>query len=135
MREESSTAPQLLISMAELTHFEASYSFRASSFRSTTHRVGEPIDSRIASLQYFGLKLRARTAEPSLVADRVSPLSGSFLSLWQAKYTMWESSLEDSRPLVDVNRMSVYPFLQINYTGWHLPVTLYVSSLRGSDAR
>jgi hypothetical protein len=59
----------------------------------------------------------------------------SFLGLLQAKYTMWESSLADSGSLTNVNGVSVYPLLQINYEGWRLPVTLYISSLRGSGAR
>jgi hypothetical protein len=134
VKDESAIAPQLLISLAELTHFEVS-SFRPSSSRPTTHRVGEPINGQIARRQYFRRELRVRTFTPSLLAESVSPTSGSLLSLLQARYAMWQSSLEDSRSLVDVNGVSVYPFLQINYAGWQLPVTLYVSSLRGSDTR
>jgi hypothetical protein len=88
------------------------------------------MDGQIASLQYIGVGV----AKPSLLTDRVSLPPESFLSLLQAKYAIWESSLADSRSLVDVNGVSVYPLLQINYAGWHLPVTLYISSLRGSDA-
>ena len=131
VRAESATAPQLQISMAELTPFKASDSFRTFPAPRTTYRMTEPMDGQIASLQYIG----ARDARPSLLADRVSLPPGSFLSLLQVKYAIWESSLADSRSLVDVNGVSVYPLLQINYAGWHLPVTLYLSSLRGSDAR
>jgi hypothetical protein len=131
VRVESATAPQLAISMAELTHFEASESFRTFPVQRTTYRVTEPMDGQIASLQYIG----ATDAGRSLLADRVLPPSGSFPSLLQAKYVIWESSLADSRSLVDVNGVSVYPLLQINFAGLHLPVTLYLSSLRGSDAR
>ena len=131
IRAESATAPLLQISMAELIPFKASDSFRTFPAERTTYRVTEPMDGQIASLQYIG----ARDARPSLLADRVSLPPGSFLSLLQTKYAIWESSLADSRSLVDVNGMSVYPLLQIDYAGWHLPVTLYLSSLRGSDAR
>ena len=128
---DSATAPQLLISMAELTPLEAPDSFRTFPAQRTTYRVTEPMDGQIASLQYIA----ARDARPSLLADRVSLPPGSFPSLLQAKYAIWESSLAESRSLVDVNGVSVYPLLQINYAGWHLPVTLYISPLRGSDAR
>jgi hypothetical protein len=77
----------------------------------------------------------ASIARPSLLASSVSLPPGSFPSVMQAKYAIWQSSLADSRSLVNVNGMSVYPLLQIDYAGWHLPVTLYLSSLRGSDAR
>jgi hypothetical protein len=130
-KAESAPEPRLAISRAELTHFEASESFRTFPAQRTTYRVTEPMDGQIASLQYIG----ARDAGPSLLADRGSVPPGSFLSLLQAKYAIWESSLADSRSIVDINGVSVYPLLQINYAGWHLPVTLYLSSLRGSDAR
>jgi hypothetical protein len=129
VRAESATAPQLLISKAELTHFEASGPFRPPPAQPTTYRVSEPMDGQIASLQY----LDARVAKPSLLADHVSLPPA--LSLLQAKYAIWDSSLTDSRSLIDVNGVSVYPLLQINYAGWHLPVTLYISSFRDSDAR
>jgi hypothetical protein len=132
---ESAQSPQLLISMAELTHFDASISFRTSQAQPTTYRVTESIDSRIARLHGCGLGPCARVANLSLLADRFSLPPASFLGLLQAKYTTWESSLEDSRSLTNVNGVFVYPLLQINYEGWRLPVTLYISSLRGSDSR
>ena len=131
VRAESATAPQLQISMAELTHFKAPDSFRTFAPHRTNYRVTEPMDGQIASLQYIG----ARGAGPSLLADRSSLPPGSFPSLLQAKYAIWESSLADSGSPVDVRGVSVYPLLQINYAGWHLPVTLYLTSLRGSDSR
>jgi len=133
VRAVSATAPQLQkcpFSMAELNPFKASDSFRTFRPQRTTYSVTEPMDGQIASLQHIGVGV----AKPSLLADRVSLPPESFLSLLQAKYAIWESSLADSRSLVDVNGVSVYPLLQINYAGWHLPVTLYISSLRGSDA-
>jgi hypothetical protein len=131
VRVESATAPQLQISMAEITPFKVSDSLRTFPVPRTTYRMTEPMDGQIDSLQYIG----ARDARPSLLPDRVSLPPGSFLSLLQAKYAIWESNLADSRSLVAVNGLSVYPLLQIDYAGWHLPVALYLSSLRGSDAR
>jgi hypothetical protein len=133
VRAESATAPQLLISMAELTHFEASNAFRTSPAEPTTYRATAPMDGSIASLQQSELTLRMRVVKPSLL-DRV-PLPPRSFSLAQAKYATWESSLADSRSLIKVTGASVYPLLQVNYKGWNLPVTLYISSLRGSDAR
>jgi len=124
-----------MISMAELTHFEASESLRASTAQLTTNRVTEPMDGTIAGLQYFGLALRPRIAAPSLLEDPVSLSPTSFLSLLQIKYANWETGLSDSRSLTDVNGVSVYPIVQINYGRWHLPIPLYISPLRGSDAR
>jgi hypothetical protein len=129
VRAESATAPQLQISMAELTPFKASDSIRTFPPQRTNYRVTEPMDGRIAGSQYIG----AGAARPSLLADLVSLPSAP--SRLQAEYAIWESTLADSRSSVDVNGVSVYPFLQINYAGWHLPVALYMSPLRGSDAR
>src|SRR6202011_4173335 len=127
---ESATAPRLPISMAELTPFDASGSFRTLSAPRTPYRVNESMDGSIAGLQYFGLTLRARIGAPSLLGgDRVLLPPGSSLSLLRAKYAIWESSLADSRSLTNANGVSVHPLLQINYAGWHLPVTLYISSL------
>jgi hypothetical protein len=118
VRAESATAPQLQISMAELTTFKAS------------DRVTESMDRQTDSLP----DIDARDARPSLLADPSLP-PGFLLSLLQANYAIWGSSLADPRSLVHVNGGSVCPLLQINYAGWHLPVTLYVSPLRGNDAR
>ncbi len=134
-RAESGTAPQLLISMTKLLRFEAPGSFRTPPPQLTGHRPNEPNAGSIISLQELGSPLEATVAESSFLADHVSPPPDSFLSLLQTKYTAWESSLSDSRPLTDVNGVSVYPLLPVSYAGWHLPITLYISPLRGSDAR
>jgi hypothetical protein len=128
---ESATAPQLPVRIAELAPFEASRSFRTSPAQPTTYGLTESMDDRIDSRSTFG----ARVAKLSLLADPASLPPESFLSPLQARYATWESSLADSRSPINVNRVSVYPLLQINYAGWHLPVTLYISSLRGSDAQ
>ena len=132
---ESATARQLQISMAEPIPFQTSDSFRTLPSPRTTYSATESMDGQIASLQHFGLTFHARVAKPSLLGDGVSLAPGSFPSLLQAKYSTWESGLADSRSPVNVGGVSVYPLLQINYASWHLPVTLYISSLRNSDAR
>jgi hypothetical protein len=135
-RAESATAPRLPIRMVELTPFDASGSIRTLSAQQTTHRVNESMDGSLANFEYFGLTLRVRNGAPSLLGgDRVSLPPGSSLSLLRAKYAIWESSLADSRSLTNANGVSVHPLLQINYAGWHLPVTLYISSLRDDDIR
>ena len=58
----------------------------------------------------------------------------TFLGLGETKYASWESSLSDTRTLTNVNGMSVYPIFQANYASSYVPVTLYISSLRGSNA-
>ena len=132
---ESATAPQLPIRIAELAPFEASSSFRTSPAQPTTYRLTESMDDRSDRLQYYGSTPGARVAKPSLLADPASLPPESLPSLLQARYAMWESSLADSRSLINVNGVSVYPLFQINYAGWHLPITLYISSLRYSDAQ
>jgi hypothetical protein len=59
----------------------------------------------------------------------------SLLSVLQSRYVSWESALEDSEPRTNVNGRMVYPLLQVRYAGWHLPITLYIPPLRGSEAR
>ena len=132
---ESASAPQPPIRIAELAPFETSDSFRTSPAQPTAYRLTESMDDRVDSLPYYGSSPGAKVAEPSLLADPAALPPESFTSLLQARYAMWESSLTDSRSLIDVNGVFVYPLLQIDYAGWHLPITLYISSLRGSDAQ
>ena len=132
---ESATAGQIRISMAEPIPFKTSDSSQIRPSSRTTSTTTELMDGQIASLQSFGQTFHARGAKPSLLADSVSAPPGSFPSLLQAKYATRESDLADSRSPVNVDGVSVYPLFQINYASWHLPVTLYVSSLRDSDTR
>lgn len=132
---ETATARQFRISMAEPVLFKTSDSSQILPSLRTTSTTTESMDGQIASLQSFGQTFHARGAKPSLLADSVSPTPGSFPSLLQAKYATWESGLADSRSPVNVGGASVYPLFQINYASWHLPVTLYISSLRDSDTR
>jgi hypothetical protein len=93
------------------------------------------MDGSILSLQYFEPALSPRVAAPRLLVAPVSLSPRSILSLLQTKYENWETSLADSRSLTHVNGVSVYPLYEISYAGRHLPVTLYIPPLRGSDAR
>ena len=63
------------------------------------------------------------------------PVSGSFFSFLNAKYTAWEAGLSDTRSLTDVNGALIYPLIEIHYAHWRLPLTLYVPPLRGSISR
>jgi hypothetical protein len=127
-------SPQLMINLEELTHFEASESLRTSQAQPTRYRVAEPNDGSITRSQYFGSTLDAGVVTSSPLEDPVSLSSTSFLSLLQTRYTAWESNLEESRTRTDVNGVSVYSLLLIDDGGWRLPITLYISPLRGSDA-
>jgi hypothetical protein len=46
----------------------------------------------------------------------------------------WESRLADTRTPVGVNRGGVRPLAEVNYPGWHLPITLYVPTLHEIEA-
>ena len=131
VKAKSSTALRAAISTGELIPFQAPHSSRSFPAERMTHHLIEPIESQIASLLYRGV----RDAAPSFLGCRFFLSPGSFPSLLQAKYAIWESTAADSRSLVDANGVSVDPLLQINYASWHLPVPLYLSSLRSSDRR
>ncbi len=133
-RAESATAPQLLIGMGELTRFEASGLLGVSPAQSLNH-LTEPSDAAIADLPDLGSTLNANVAQQAAWAEPASLPARSFLSLLQTRYALWESSLADSRSLTNVHGVSVYPVSEMNYGNWHLPVTLYISPLRGDDAR
>jgi len=80
-------------------------------------------------------RFETRQANPSSMVEGESLFPESFLSVLQSGYTAWESRLEDSGPRTNVNGLLVYPLLQINCAGWHLPISLYIPPLRYSDAR
>lgn len=133
-RAESATAPQLLIGMGELTRFDGSGLLGMSPAQPLNH-LTEPSDAAIADLPDLGSTLNANVAQQAAWAEPASLPARSFLSLLQTRYAAWESSLADSRSLTNVHGVSVYPAFEMNYGNWHLPVTLYISPLRGDDAR
>ena len=61
----------------------------------------------------------------------VSP--GSFLYSLQISYMQWESRLADTLSPINQRGMLVYPFLEISAAGDHLPISMYIPPLRGSD--
>jgi len=127
-------APHLLLSMADVGHFQGSGSLRTSTAQSSNYRVTFPMNYSIVNLGDFGLAPEARAAESRSLAygDLLPP--DSLFSLVQSKYTLWESSLADSRSLTNVNGVSVYPLVEVTYADWHLPIILYVPP-RDSEAR
>src|SRR5208337_1682921 len=129
-RAESATAPQLLIGMGEFTRFEASGLLGMSPAQPLNH-LTEPSDAAITDLPDLGSTLNANVAEQAAWAEPASLPARSFLSLLQTRYAAWESSLADSRSLTNVHGVSVYPAFEMNYGNWHLPVTLYISPIRG----
>jgi hypothetical protein len=90
---------------------------KASAFQSGGN-VPEPIVSYSANL-----------------TDSAALPSVFFLTLMQAWYLQWQSSLADTRTPTSVNAVMVYPHLQINYANGSLPVALYNSPLLGSETR
>jgi hypothetical protein len=92
-------------------------------------------DNPIGNQSARKLRFEPERVNPGSMAAGSLIFPESFLSLLQSKYMAWESRLEDSEARTNVNGRLVYPLLQVNYAGWHLPVTLYIPPLRGSDAR
>jgi hypothetical protein len=128
---QSTQAPQLKVGMAELTRFEATGLLNAAS---SANLALTPSDDSIANFQNTGSALNASVAQQALWAQHVSAPATTLLGLVETKYASWESSLSDTRTLTNVNGMSVYPIFQANYASSYVPVTLYISSLRGSNA-
>ena len=80
------------------------------------------------------LTLNAPLERSYFEADN-SPGSDSILGLIDAKYTNWEWSLSETRPVSIGRGLSVYPLAQVEYAGVQLPIVLYIPPLRGTDAR
>jgi hypothetical protein len=131
---DSAAAPHLLLSMAEVGHFRGSDLPRTSTAQSGRYPSTAGTDYSIVDLGNFALAPKTPTDFSSLAYGDLPP-SDSLFSFVQTKYLMWESSLADSRPLTYVNGVSVYSLLQVSYEDSHLPISLYVPPLRGSDAR
>jgi hypothetical protein len=119
---KSATAPYLF-SVAEPNRFSLSNSLRTST---DLARTVEP--NSYMNLRTFSLLPDARDATFGSI-NHDSPHPGSFFSLVEIKYARWESSLASSRSPTNVNGIPVYPLVQINYSGWDLPITL------GTDSR
>ena len=125
----SGAHPYLVVSMAELGS--------PGSELSKTQSIRNPFSTGTAySIDPANFALAATTPTDfnPLAYQQLRP-SDSLLSLVQTKYLTWESSLADSQPTTYVNGVSVYSLLQVSYEGSHLPISLYVPPLRGSDAR
>jgi len=125
----SGAHPYLVVSMAEVDS-------RASELSKTqyTHNPFSTGTAYSIDPGNFALAAMTPTDFNPLAYQELRP-SDSLLSLVQTKYLTWESSLADSQPTTYVNGVSVYSLLQVSYEGSHLPVSLYVPPLRGSDAR
>jgi hypothetical protein len=120
-------APHLQLNMSKLTRFAIS----EPPHPSTTELRNYSIVNR------DGFELMPDTRSPQVSslaeADLLSPRS--FISLLQGKYVRWEVSLADTRSLISVNGLLVYPLVQIDYAQGRLPISLYIPPLRGSEAR
>jgi len=92
-------------------------------------------DNPIGNQSGWKLRFEPERVNPGSMPEGSLLFPESFLSLLQSKHMAWESRLEDSGPRANLRGRLVYPLLQVNYAGWHLPVALYIPPLRGSDAR
>jgi hypothetical protein len=79
-----------------------------------------------------GWSFEARDFEFSLL-NNSGVLPGSFLCPLQVSYMHWESRLADTVSPVSQRGMLVYPFLEISVSGGHMPISMYIPPLRGSD--
>jgi hypothetical protein len=121
--------------MAAQTDLKASDSLRTAGAEPNSDRQIEPTEAAIVSLPHFGLT-DGNVVKRSPLTDRASLAPASYFAFLQSEYSTWESSLADSRSLIDeVNRVPVQPISQVNCAGWQLPVTLNTTSLRDGDAR
>jgi hypothetical protein len=78
------------------------------------------------------LSFEARDFEFSLL-NNSGVLPWSFLYSLQISYMQWESRLADSVSPISRRGLLVYPFLEISVIGSHLPISMYIPPLRGSD--
>jgi hypothetical protein len=126
-------APHLQVNIAKLNGLEISGQRPPltidSKAYSTAYTNGPIVNPQFSELDHYTLNRDLNLVEGESMTLR------SFLSVIEAKYVIWESSLADTRSLTSVNGMAVYPLVQIDYADWHLPIGLYVPPLRGSDAR
>jgi hypothetical protein len=124
----SEVDPPLVVSMADSSDFEAG-SLGASIAHSNSDRPPELVHNSILKPGRFGLARNEPSGEFGSLAQGRSPALESF-SLVEAKDSVWESSLPESRSLTNANGLSAEPLLEISYAGWHLPVSLYNSPPR-----
>lgn len=106
----------LILSMAELSHFEPTSATNSSTAAPSAY---QPLRGRGFNTQAY------RSTVPL-----VSPVS-----LTETNYLHWESRLADTRTPVGVNSEGARPLAEVNYAGWHLPITLYVPTLHEIDER
>ena len=135
-REASTVVvPHLQVGMSKLAGFAISEPVRNSTIEQSDYLPSEETDRPIVNPRNFEFELERQSSEvsPSIEGDLLS--TRSFLSILEAKYGMWESSLADTRSLMNVNGISVFPLVQIDYAQWRLPIGLYAPPLRGSDSR
>jgi hypothetical protein len=129
---ESAAAPHLLLSKADLNHFQTSDSLQTSTAHSSRYRLTDLTDNPSVSSGSFALAPEAKSGAP---ANNNSLDPESLLSVMETKYMRWESSLANSRSLINVNGVSVYPLAKLDFGDWHLPITLNPAPTRGSDTR
>lgn len=132
--ESRQSIPHLQISTGDQIHLSGAELISPAP-EMANYRSVSLLDHSIGNHPGAGLRLGSQRLDPGPLLEAELSFQATFLSPLQPNYTAWESWLEDSEPRVNVNGLLVYPLLQVNYAGWHLPISLYIPPLRGSDTR
>jgi hypothetical protein len=110
-------AQNSIVSMADLTRFEPT--------GSTSSSTAAPGVYQLTNLPSRGFSAPAHRSSLPQVAP---------ISQMETNYLQWELKLVDTLP-VEMNRNGVLPLAEVDYAGWHLPITLYTSRLHEIDER
>jgi hypothetical protein len=128
-------APQLQVSMVD-PQWRPSDSYQPPTVAPGSYHPGEPADNPNAKLGGLGLSPVKQKAKLGFMLPDDSLTPESFFPLVQQSRTIpWQTISADSQPLSNLDGDAVHPLMQINYAGWHLPITLGNSSARANDTR
>lgn len=123
-------APRLVANTTDLTNFYAYGSTSRASINGS--REAGPMSTAILHPGRFWLTPTTQSAEHAFLQGDSLP-HASYLSLLEVRYQAWESSLAENRTLTDVNGVSLYPLVQIEYGNRSFPIALSIAPLRGSS--
>ncbi|MBV8452531.1 MAG: hypothetical protein JOZ29_09700 [Deltaproteobacteria bacterium] len=126
--------PRLEVGVANLTRFETPQLPPSSAAKGGIYPSNEYVNELSGQVD-SELTRDIRQSDISALAEGGSLVAGSFFSVLSSQYEAWESSLSDSRSLTNVNGALVYPLIEITYTHWRMPISLYIPPLRGSLPR
>ena len=128
----SASAPHLAINLDQLNAFATTNLVRARKNRQDDGIIAELPPSAIDTLQIPIVAAEMHLGTAPLLPSQIAPPPTSLIRLVGARNAS-ETSIEETCSPVDVNGLLVYPLTQINYGSWHLPVAMYVSTVRDSN--